>query len=210
MRLPDRLGRFEGVTDLPLIIVASNAVVSLFEWVRPGLTPMLTLSPAAVWAGEFWRLLTFLFVPPPLSPLFLLFWLYILYIYADALETEWGSFRFTVYYLLGALATAAVGFFPAHGTIPNVYLNASLFLAFATLFPTFELLLFFVLPVQVRYLGYLTWAWLGWSFLTGGLLTRLAILAGLINYILLLGPDLRERLMLRWQTYRNRRRWKTR
>jgi hypothetical protein len=71
-----------------------------------------------------------------------------------------------------------------------------------------ELLLFFVLPVKVKYLGYLTWVWLAWDFGTMGSTTRLAIAAAVLSYLVLLGPALRERVLLRWQVFRNRRRWK--
>lgn len=207
-RLPDRWGPFDGIDGLPLIIVASNALVYLFELMQPGLLNSLVLFPGAVHAGEWWRLITFLFVPPPMSPFFMLFWLYLLYTYASALENEWGTFRFTVFYLVGALLTALAGLVPVRGLVPNIYLNASLFLAFAALFPDFELLLFFVLPLKVKYLGYATWIWLGWSFLTAGFLARLAVAAAVANYLLILGPDLWEKATLRWQVYRNRRRWR--
>ncbi len=196
------------VEGLPLILVSSHALVALFELARPGLTPSLWLVPGAVYAGEFWRLLTFLFVPPALSPLFLLFWLYLFYVYADALETEWGAPRFTAFYLLGAALTAAAGLWPAPGLVPNVYLNASLFLAFAWLFPDFELLLFFVLPLKVKYLGYGTAAWMAWRFVAGDVLTRLAVAAALANFLLLLGPDLWERSKGWWELRRHRGRWK--
>ena len=156
IRLPRRWGRLPGIEGLPLIIVASNAMVYIFEMFSPGLVPHLVLAPPAIYDGQLWRLLTFLFVPPRQSPFSMFFWLYLLYIYASALENEWGSFRFTLFYLVGAAATAAVGFVHVFGIVPNIYLNASLFLAFTALFPDFELLLFFVLPLKVKYLGYLT------------------------------------------------------
>lgn len=207
-RLPIRWGRFHGIEGLPLIIVATNALVYLFEMFNPGLVSQLVLSPRAVYHGEIWRLFTFLFVPPGMGLLFIAFWLYLLYVYASALENEWGTFRFTLYYAVGALATAAVGVIPVRGIVPNVFLNASLFLAFAALFPDFELLLFFILPVKIKYLGYLTWIILAFNFLSGGTLVRLAILAALLNYILFLGPDIWEGIQLRLQVYRNRRRLK--
>jgi membrane associated rhomboid family serine protease len=191
-----------------MVIVGSNAIVYVFELVKPGLVPYLTLFPPALYAGEFWRLLTFLFVPPAMNPIFLFFWLYLIYVYAQALEHEWGSFRFTVYYLVGALATAAAGFYPGFSPVSNMFLNASLFLAFATLFPDFELMLFFILPVKVKYVGYFTWFMLVWTFVTSGAQTRLAVAAGLANYFLLLGPDLWGRAKLRWQVHRNRRKWR--
>jgi len=206
-RLPDRWGPFHGIENLPLILVASMGLVFIFELLMPGLVSSLVLSPGRVMGGDYWRFLTFLFVPPTMHPLFMVFWLSLVYLYAESLEAQWGTFRFTVYYLIGAIGTAAVGLVPAPGIVSNVYLNASLALAFAALFPNYELLLFFVLPVKIKYLAYLTWAWLAWSFYAGGILDRLAIVAALLAFFLVLGPDIWDRLTLWAQASRGRRRW---
>lgn len=206
-RLPARWGRFQGIEGLPLFIVATHGIVYLYELISPGLMSLLVLSPSAVYAGDVWRLFTFLFVPPPLHPIFMIFWLYLLYIFATALESEWGSFRFTVFYAVGFIATSSVGLLPVWGIVHNVYLNTSLFLAFATLFPEFELLLFFFLPVKVKYLGYLAWAWFAVSLLFGGLFVRLMVVAALLGYLIVLGPDIWETIQLRWQVHQNRKRW---
>lgn len=189
------------------MVVVSHVLVSVFELAQPGFTAFLRLSHPAILAGEYWRFLTFLFVPPPMGPFFLFFWLYLVYLYANALEQAWGSFRFTVYYAIGALATSAVALLPSLEPVPNAYLNASLFLAFTALFPDMELLLFFVLPIKVRVLGIITWVWLGWSFFAATPTHRWAIAAALLNYFILLGPDLREQAALRWTVWKNRRRW---
>jgi hypothetical protein len=188
--------------------VASSALVALFDMAHPGLISLLYLSTGGAWAGQWWRFITFLFVPPGLSPLFLLLWLYVFYLYAHSLEAEWGAFRFTLYYGVGALATMAVAFTPEPGVVSNAWLNASLFLAFAALFPDVELLLFFVLPVKVKWLGYIAWASLIWALGSGDLLTRLSITAALLNYFLFFGPELWQKARLRVQVWNNRRRWK--
>ncbi len=90
----------------------------------------------------------------------------------------------------------------------NVSLNTTLFLAFATLFPDFELLLFFFLPIKVKYLAWFVWFSVGVSFFVGSMGTRMEIAASLSNYILFFGPDLWNGARLRWDVYRNRRRFK--
>ncbi len=198
---------FKGIEGLPLIIVASNALVYIFQLMNPGMAESLVLAPPAVLSGEYWRLLTFLFVPPAMSPIFILFWLYLLYLYAEALENIWGSARFTLYYLIGAVATAALGFFPAWGIVRNTYLNAGLFLAFTALFPNFELLFFFVIPMKVKYLGYFTWGWMALAFYQGGTLDRLAIGAAIIPYLIFIGPSHWQSISLFYRSWRNRGRW---
>ena len=120
-----------------------------FSKAQPAFAERLYLVPEAIYHGEWWRLVTFLFIPPlETSPLFILFWLYLLYYYSQALEHEWGDFRFCLFYLVGALATIIASLFIVHTGLSNVWLNTTLILAFATLFPDFQLLILFIIPRQ--------------------------------------------------------------
>lgn len=211
---------FPGIEGLPLIIVGSNVLVYLFELFRPGLVQDLLLSHATLRAGDWWRLVTFLFVPPfidsflffrvasPANLVLMFFWFSFLYTMASSLENVWGAGRFTLYFLAGAAATGALAFLPNGGLVTNGYLQSSLFLAFAALFPEMKVLLFFFIPVKVRWLGWLTWFWIGVAVVFGSGWARLLAGAGVFNYFLLLGPDLWERWSLRVQVFRNRRRFR--
>lgn len=188
----DRLERRFGALSVPGLasfLTAMNGAVWALSLFRPEFPYSLTLEPALALGGQPWRLLTFLFVPPFLPPLFLIFWLYLFYLYAQALEDEWGDFRFTVYYGAGVLATVLASFAVGAG-LGNAALNATLFLAFARLYPDFEILVLFVLPVKVRWLAWLSWAGIGWAFLAGGSRGRAAVAAGVVNYLLFFGPEL--------------------
>ncbi|MFA5976210.1 MAG: rhomboid family intramembrane serine protease [Elusimicrobiota bacterium] len=213
MRWIDRLERHIGrwsIPEFPLFIVVANGAIYLLSQVQPAFLSQLLLDPDAVRAGQWWRIVTFLFVPPFAGSLILLvFWLYLLYTYAHALEQEWGEFQFCFFYLIGAAATAIAALFIARDTISNVPLNTTLFLAFATLFPNVELLLFFVLPVKVKYIAWVLWGMSGVSLVMGSFVTRVAIAASLLNYLLFFGPELLEALKLRVQVARNRRRFRS-
>lgn len=187
----DRLERSFGAWSLPdpaLFLVGMNAAVWALSLIKPEFPLALTLDPVRILHGEAWRLATFLFIPPPAAPMWMVFWLLLFYSYAQALEAEWGEFRFTVYYGLGAAATALLSLALGAG-LSNVPLNLSLFLAFAHLYPDVELLVFFVIPVKVRWLGLLAWASVALQFLSGGWGARLALLAGLLNYAVFFGAD---------------------
>jgi hypothetical protein len=211
MRFPERWGSFRGIEGLPHILVFSNALVYVFDRLQPGLIGDLLLVPARVHAGEWWRLVTFLFVPPTMpatgSALWLAVWLLVLYNVATALENAWGSFRFTLYFLSGAAATLLLSIPSWPAVVTNGWLQASLFLAFATLFPDEVFLLFFILPMKARWLAVFTALGMGLALLTGSSVTRLTVLASLVNYGLLLGPDLWVAVKQRWVVRRNRRRW---
>ncbi len=206
-RLERRFGEWV-IPQFPLFIVAATGVIYLLSQAQGDFVTHLTLNPDAVRQGEFWRLVTFLFVPPPMGPLWLAFWLYLLYQYAQALEHAWGAFRFFVFFGIGVAATI-VAALAVGRTLSNMPLYTTLFLAFAALFPNFELLLFFILPVKVKYLAWMIWAGLAWSLWAGNLVTRVAIAASLLNYSLFFGAHHWDTLRLKVQVYRNRKRFKS-
>lgn len=187
----DRLERAFGDWALPdpaVYLVGMNAAVWVLGLVKPEFPLRLALDPGLILSGEVWRLVTFLFIPPAVSPLWMVLWLLMFYSFAQALESEWGEFKFSVYYLVGAAATVAAS--AALGTgLSSLPLNTSLFLAFARLFPEVELYIFFVLPVKVRWLSWAAWGVFGLNFLLGSWPTRLALLAGVTNWLLFFGRE---------------------
>ena len=104
--------------------------------------------------GQVWRLITFIFLPPSGNLLWILFSLYFYYFLGTSLENHWGGARFNIYYGLGVIGNIISGFLTGFAT--NTYLNTSLLLAFAVLYPNMEFTLFFFLPVKVKWIG---WAW---------------------------------------------------
>ena len=205
-RLERKFGRY-AIRGLMSYIVGGNALVYLFGYLdqRGALLEFLALDPAKVLQGEIWRLVSFVFIPPSSSPLFILFVLYFYYLIGTSLEREWGSARFNLYYLAGMVGTILAAFITGGGATA-FYLNLSLFLAFAQLFPDFEFRLFFVLPVKARYLAWLDWGFLGFSLLTAAWPAKVAILASILNFFLFFGGDLLAHLRRRQLVRHNRRR----
>jgi hypothetical protein len=198
-RLERRFGAF-CIPDLASFLVGMNAIVWVMSLIRPAFPSLLVLDPQAVLAGQWWRVLTFVLVPPDIGPLWMIFWLILLYTYARALESEWGEFRFNLFYGIGAAATVAAALLSGW-PMSNVTLNTSLFLAFAALYPDFEIVLFFVLPVRARWLAALAAAALAFSFLFRGAPARWEIASGLLNYLLFFGADHFESVRRLWRRY---------
>lgn len=183
-RLERRIGRF-AIPNLILFVVGGMGVLWLLRQARPDLEERLGLDMSAVLHGEVWRLATFLVIPPPWSMWWVLIGLYFSWWVGSSLEQHWGAFRFNVYYLTGALATIAAAAVVGVGT--NYFINESLFLAFATLFPDVTVLLMFILPIRVKWLGLAAAAYLAYQFALGGLFIRAAIGASMVNYLLFFG-----------------------
>jgi membrane associated rhomboid family serine protease len=152
---------------------------------KPYVIDRLMLDMSAVRRGEVWRLVTFLFIPPSSSIYWILFNLYFTWWIGSSLEEHWGAFKFNVYYFVGALGTIVAA--SIAGPQGSTFLNSSMFLAFAALFPDVTILLFFLLPIRVKWLGLLVAGYLVYSGFIGDWATRGAILAALGNYFLFFG-----------------------
>ena len=120
------------------IIVVFNLLVFLLVAMKPEFINTLTLQPDRVWAGEVWRVVSYVFIPGveprgELSVLWVFFYLSFLWLIGEGLEQAWGSFKLNCFYFLGMLATtvAALVFHLPDAT--GVFLNVSLLFAFATL-----------------------------------------------------------------------------
>src|SRR5260370_26712178 len=100
---------------------------------------------AVVRWGGVGRLGTFLFIPPRSSEFWILINLYFTWWVGSSLDEHWGAFKFNAYYILGAIGTILAAVLT--GPTTNVWLDASMFFAFPTLFPDVTILLFFVLPL---------------------------------------------------------------
>lgn len=114
----------------------------LYSMVNFSLNSVLAFNREAVLHGQIWlwRLITFVFIPPNSNILFILFSLYFYWLIGSSLENQWGAFRFNVYYLCGMIGTILAGLITGYAS--NSYLNLSLFLAFALMYPDYQVMVF--------------------------------------------------------------------
>jgi hypothetical protein len=150
----------------------------------------LLLVPYLVTHGEAWRLITFIFIPPPSSPWFIAFALYLFYLFGTSLEQHWGALHFNLFLLTGYVLTTGIAFLTPDVVATNLFIGSAVFLAFAYLFPDFVMYIFFILPVKIKWLGLLTWIGYCWAFFTGGWSTRFSIIAGVGNFLIFFSRDI--------------------
>ncbi len=190
--LEDRLGRF-AVPHLTLVFIAAQALAFAGTMQpnadRQGILGSLALVPAKVMQGEVWRVVTFLAVPPDTSAIFIFFAWYLFYLMGTALEQHWGTFRFNLFLLSGWAATVAASFLRPDEATHAEFLAGSIFLAYAHLNPTFTLYIFFVVPVEIRWLALLTWIFYGFKLIYGDWITRVTVLAAVVNFLLFFGIE---------------------
>ena len=128
--LERKLRRY-AISDLMKYIVIGQGIVFalLYIWPTLGyqLYSLITLTRTGLMRGQIWRLVTFVFVPPSSSPIFILFALYFYYMIGVGLENQWGKVKFNLYYLVGMLGSIIAALIT--GYADNTFLNLSLFFA---------------------------------------------------------------------------------
>lgn len=190
-KLERKFGRFAIQNLMSYIIVANAAILMLYNLVPSigySVVDKLKFIPAAVLQGEVWRFITFIFIPPTFSLLWGIFALFFYYSISNSLEWQWGSFKFNIYYLIGMIGTAVLSLiFKINGT--PIYLNLSLFLAYAKIFAEDQILIFMIIPLKVKYLAWVYWAILLVEIITGGLPALILVAISLVNYFLFFGKS---------------------
>ena len=187
-RLDRRFGRY-AIPNLIAYVVGGMVVMWVLLSSRPDLASRMALDIGMVRRGQVWRLVTFLLLPSgssywPLLHIYVTWWI------GSSLEQHWGAFRFNVDHFLAAGITICAACLA--GPIHNRWLDYSLFLAFATRCPEVEILVFFIVPIRVKWLGILGAVTIAYFFAVGGMATRLAIAAAMSTYALFFAGHLRR------------------
>lgn len=184
-----------GIPNLVYYLIGGSCLVYLLDlltYTQVAVSNLLAFDRALIFQGQVWRLVTFPFTTWGQNPFFFLLAMYFLWFIGTNLEREWGSAKFTFYYGLGLVITIVLGLIT--GSATSEYIDLSLFLAFATLYPDTQFLLFFIIPVKAKWLGWLDGILLGISFFGclfaldfGG---ALLVAASVFNYLLFFWPEL--------------------
>ena len=188
-RLERKYGKYY-IPNLTTVLVAGQILVYAIElFVNQFITGYLGLNRFLLFAGQVWRLITFVFIPfSGGGPISVILGIYFTWFVGTALEKEWGDFRFNVYFFLGMLGTILACL--VTGVSADTYcLSLSLLLAFAMLYPEVQVLLFFVIPIRVKYFGWFAAALWALSFLGSGMMGKLNYLLCMLNFVVFFGPQ---------------------
>lgn len=160
IKLERKFGRY-AIRNLMYYLIILYAVGFILEVFGNGFySRYLALDMAMVFRGQIWRLFTFVIGPPNTSLWFIFISLYFYYMIGTVLEHAWGTFRFNVYMFSGwflhvvAALIIYLGFGANFSMTTTYYINMSLFLAYATLVPDAQLLLFYLIPIKIKWIAY--------------------------------------------------------
>ena len=211
MRWLDTLERrfgFLGIPGLIRIVVAFSALVFLLVRLNPDFISALDLNPERLRHGEIWRLITYIFIPQTFSFLWIIFVLWFLWFVGEGLERVWGAFRLTLYFLVGMIGTTAAALFFG-SNFSNTMLIASLFYAFARFYPDEVIYVLFILPVKIKWVAWVSAAFLLLGFFLNSNSYRMATVAALSNYLIFFGPEIVYEARHRQEVSTRRRRFES-
>lgn len=191
-KMERRFGRY-AIRNLTMYLLAGYAIGYLLSFTMPQLLTYFTLEPALILKGQVWRLLSWVIIPPNDNIIFVIFMMLLYYSLGNTLESYWGAFRYNVYIFSGILFTV-IGAFIVNGLIGGItgfgslystyYINMSIFLACASIMPDYQLLLYGIIPIKMKWLAVLDVVLLAVDAVQGGLIIRIVIIASLLNFII--------------------------
>jgi len=191
-KLERAFGRY-AIANISLYLVIGQVFLLLTSMLGLVDLRLFVCVPDLVLQGEWWRLVTFIFLPPPpglFGYALVAFSFYIFYLMGNALEGMWGVFRYNLFLFLGYALTVGVAFLTPYAGTTNLFIAGSVFLAFAYLNPDFEMMLFFILPVKIKWLALLTWLGYAYTFFFGGWSVRFQIIASVGNFLVFFSGDI--------------------
>ena len=191
-KMERRFGRY-AIRNLTMYLLAGYAIGYLLSFTMPQLLTYFTLEPALILKGQVWRLLSWVIIPPNDNIIFVIVMMLLYYSLGNTLESYWGAFRYNVYIFSGILFTV-IGAFIVNGLIGGItgfgslystyYINMSIFLACASIMPDYQLLLYGIIPIKMKWLAILDVVLLAVDAVQGGLIIRIVIIASLLNFII--------------------------
>lgn len=206
--------RHKGIPNLMLYIALGSGLLYAFTMATDNsiLYSLLVFDRDLILQGQVWRLFTYVLTYSGGNILYTLIGLVCYYSLGRAMETVWGTCRFNLFYFTGViLMDVYCMIFGGYATVE--YLNLSLFLGYATLYPDAHFLLFFIIPVR---------AWIFALFYLGITAYQVVILSvpyflfpynlfplvALANYFLFFGADIKNVLPLSWRVKASRKKQK--
>lgn len=169
-----KFGKY-AIKNLTLYLIIGYVMGYFINLINPDMYALLTLNPYMIFKGQIWRIFTWILTMPESLDIFTIIMLFLYYSLGQSLEKNWGTYRYNVYLLSGFIYTA-VGSLILYvilcvvygGVVPTAlignnigacvstyYINMSIFLAFAATYPEMELLLYFIIPIKVKWFGLL-------------------------------------------------------
>lgn len=192
--------RGKGIPNLMLYIALGTAVVYLMSRIAGNysLYNLLYFNRDKILQGEVWRLITYPLTYDAGNLLLTAISLLCYYSLGRAMENIWGTLRFNLFYLTGVVLMDV--YCIIFGGVASVtYLNLSLFLSYATLYPDAHFLLFFIIPVKAWIFALIDLIIVFIDLICYPFPYNLFSVISLANYFLFFGKDVLNVIPMSWR-----------
>ncbi len=192
--------RNKGIPNLMLYVAVGSAIVYLMTVMTQNtvLYNALYFNRDAILHGQIWRLFTYPLTTYHPNILLQLVSLLCYFSLGRAMENQWGTFKFNLFYFTGIVMMDVYAMI-FNCTADVYYLNLSLFLSYATMYPNAHFLLFFIIPVKAWIFALLDLALVLSGLFTYSFPYNLFPVISLANYFLFFGPEVRNVFPLSWR-----------
>ena len=196
------VNRYKGIPNLMLYIVAGTAIVYLVGQMTGNYTlyNLLCFHRESILHGQVWRLLTFPLVygTGNTNLLLIAISLFCYWSLGRAMENSWGTLKFNLFYLTG-MVLMDIWCMIFGGQADVTYLNLSLFLSYATMYPDAHVLFFFIIPVKAWIFALINLAMVALDFVSAPFPYNFFSIISLANYFLFFGSDVLNVLPQSWR-----------
>ncbi len=195
-KMERKFGKY-AIPGLMKYVIACYIIGYVIEYTMSDLLNWLTLEPyLIVHRLQVWRLISWVLIPPSSSNLlFVVIMLFLYYQLGNTLEQTWGTFRFNLYIFGGVFFTivGALILFVVYGvntpvslggSFSTYYINMTIFLAFAVSYPDMRVMLYFIIPIKMKWMAIVYGALIAYSFVLSSWGGRVAILASICNFLI--------------------------
>ena len=189
-----------GIPNLMLYITVGSALVYFFTMATENalLYEWLAFDRSLILRGQVWRLLSYAILMNSGNVFFTLLMLVCYYSIGRAMENVWGTLRFNLFYLCGILIMDIYCMiFNCYADV--YYLNLSLFLAYATMYPDAQFMIMFIIPVKAWILALVDLVLVLLGLLTSVFPYNLFSVLSIANYFLFFGKDVLRVIPISWQ-----------
>jgi len=192
--------RNKGIPNLMLYISLGCALVYLMTQFTQStlLYSLLVFDRTAILQGQVWRLFTYPLTFYNSNLLLMAVALFCYYSIGRAIESLWGTLRFNLFYFCGILMMD-IWCMLFGGRADVTYLNLSLFLSYATMFPDAQFLLFFIIPIKAWIFALFDLLLVVYGLLVYPFPMNFFSVISLANYFLFFGPDVLNVVPMSWR-----------
>ena len=197
-KMEQKFGRY-AVHNLTMYIIITYVAGYLLNYLAPEALSYCLLEPALILQGQVWRLVSWLLIPPGSLDIFTIIMLFFYYSIGTTLEQTWGAFRYNLY-IFGGIILSVIGAFVLYGILlltgsngillleggafSTYFISMSIFLGFAAAYPNMQVLLYFIIPLKIKWLALVDIVYLVWQMAGSGWVTRACIICSLMNFII--------------------------